>query len=151
MGTAIEGKEKELLNHLESIVHRYVFTQGQQSVDVCRKGELKIVEILGKNGPLMMTEIADRAMLSVSTLTSIMDSLVSKAVVQRERCEEDRRVVRVELTAEGRKVFQQVLDAHLRMVRGMLSSLNQEEQDTLISLFRKIAERIESEKKTVIA
>jgi DNA-binding MarR family transcriptional regulator len=150
MGT-LESKEKELLEHLEAIVHRFVFTQGQQSVDVCRKGELRIVEILGKSGPMMMTEIAERAMLSVSTVTSIMDSLVSKAIVQRERSEEDRRVVRVELTPEGKKVFQQVVDTHMRMVRGMLTSLNRTEQDTLISLFRKIAEKIESEKKAVTA
>lgn len=150
MGT-LESKEKELLQHLESIVYRYVFSQGQQPVDVCRKGELKIVEILGKTGPMMMTEIADRAMLSVSTVTSIMDSLVSKGLVERERSEEDRRVVRVEVTAEGQKVYQQVLDSHLRMVRGMLSSLNKNEQDTLINLFRKISEKIESEKKAVTA
>ncbi len=150
MGT-LENKEKELLRHLESIVYRYVFTQGQQSVDVCRKGEVKIIEILGKGGPMMMTEIADRAMLSVSTVTSVMDSLVGKGLVQRERCEEDRRVVRVEVTAEGQKVYQQVLETHLRMVRGMLSSLNKNEQDTLISLFRKIAEKIESERKAVTA
>jgi DNA-binding MarR family transcriptional regulator len=150
MGT-LENKEKELLQHLESIVHRYVFTQGQQSVDICRKGEVRIIEILGKNGALMMTEIADRAMLSVSTVTSIMDSLVAKGLVQRERCEEDRRVVRVGITAEGRKVYEQVLDTHLRMVRGMLSSLNKNEQDTLISLFRKISEKIEAERKPVTA
>lgn len=150
MGT-LESKEKELLEHLESIVSRFVFTQGQQSVDICRKGELRIVEILGKNGPMMMTEIAERATLSVSTVTSIMDSLVSKVLVQRERSEEDRRVVRVELTSEGKKLFQQVVDTHMRMVRGMLTSLNKTEQDTLISLFRKIAEKIESEKKAVTA
>jgi DNA-binding MarR family transcriptional regulator len=146
MGT-LESKEKELLEHLESIVYRFVFSQGQQSADICRKGEIKIVEILGKNGPMIMTEIAERAMLSVSTLTSIMDNLVGKRLVQRQRSEEDRRVVRVELTTEGRKVYQQVLETHMRMVRGMLSSLNKNEQETLVSLFRKIAERIENEKK----
>lgn len=150
MGT-LESKEKELLEHLESIVSRFVFTQGQQSGDICRKGELRIVEILGKNGPMMMTEIAERATLSVSTITSVMDNLVSKQIVQRERCEEDRRVVRVELTSEGKKVFQQVVDTHMRMVHGMLSSLNKTEQDMFISLFRKIAEKIESEKKAVTA
>jgi len=146
MGT-LENKEKELLEHLESIVHRFVFSQGQQSADICRKGEVKIIEILGKNGPMIMTEIAERALLSVSTVTSIMDSLVSKGLVQRERSEEDRRVVRVELTTDGKKVYQQVVDTHMRMVRGMLSSLNKSEQETLVSLFRKIAERIENEKK----
>ncbi len=150
MGT-LGKKENELMDHLESIVHRYVFTQEHPGMDVCRKPEIKIIEILGKNGPMIMTELADRAALSLSTVTGIMDSLVAKSLVQRERSEQDRRVVRVELTHEGRKMYQEALEVRLRMVRGMLGSLNNKEQDSLIGLFRKIVDRIESERKATVA
>lgn len=143
-------KEKELMDHLELVISRYAFTREPQNTDVCRKPELRIVEILGKHGPLMMTEVAERAVLSLSAVTSIMDGLVEKHLVRRERSEDDRRVVRVKLTRDGQRVFQEILEFHLRIVRGMLSSLNHEEQDTLIGLFRKMAERIEKEKTTGI-
>ena len=97
-----------------------------------------------------MTEVAERAGLSVSTITFVMDNLVEKKLVKRERSEKDRRVVWVELMPEGRQIYDQVTEVHLGMVRGMLNSLNREEQDMLISLFRKIALRIEREKSVLV-
>lgn len=138
------------MDHLESVISRYAFTKEPQDTDVCRKPELRILEILGKHGPLMMTEVGERAVLSLSAVTSIMDGLVEKQLVRRNRSEDDRRVVRVELTPDGQGVFQEILEFHLRIVRGMLSSLNNGEQDTLIGLFRKMAERIEKEKHTTV-
>lgn len=142
----IAKREQELMDHLEAVIRRYALTKESQNLDVCRKPELKIIEILGKGGSLIMTDVAERALLSVSTVTSIMDSLVEKNLVRRERSEQDRRVVWVELTREGRKVYQELLEFHLRIVRGMLNALNRDEQDTLIGLFRKIVDRIEKEK-----
>lgn len=143
-------KERELMDHLESVISRYAFSRETQNTDVCRKPELRILEILGKRGPLMMTDIADRAGLSLSAVTAIMDGLVEKDLVSRERSRDDRRVVRVELTNEGQVVFQEIEEFHLRIVRGMLSSLNLEEQDKLIGLFRKMSEKIEKEKSTTV-
>jgi len=79
-----------------------------------------------------------------------MDNLVEKKLVKRERSEKDRRVVWVELMPEGRQIYEQVTEVHLSMVRGMLNSLNKEEQDMLIGLFRKIALRIEREKSVLV-
>lgn len=147
---ATAKKEKEMLEHLESIVDRYVLTKDNPNLEACRKGEVRIIEILGKHGPLTMTDVAERAGLSVSTITFVMDNLVEKKLVKRERSEKDRRVVWVELMPDGRQIFDQVTEVHLSMVRGMLNSLNKEEQDMLISLFRKVALRIEREKSVLV-
>ena len=138
--------ERELMNYLETIFARYACTKESNGVDSCRKGELKMVDILGKEGPLMMSEIASRAGLSMSTLTTTMDGLVEKGLVQRERSENDRRVVRVELTKDGKKVFKEILEFHLGLVRGMLNNLSTDEQGTFISLFRKIVNNVAREK-----
>ena len=144
-------KEKEMMDHLESIIHRYVFTQKHPGMDVCRKAEVKLVEILGSQGAMIMTEVADQAMLSLSTATGVIDGLVVKKLVKRERSEKDRRIVRVELTTEGQKIYEQALEVRLRMVRGMLGALNKEEQEQFVNLFRKIGERIHREKKASVA
>lgn len=147
MGT-IGKREKELMDALEEVVHHYVLTQDQPDTD-CRKPEIRIIEILGKRGSMKMTEVADQARLSVSTVTGIMDSLVEKSLVDRTRSDEDRRIVRVELTEQGLKIYAQALAIRLRMVRGMLGSLNNREQETLIELFSKIVHKIEKEKKAI--
>ena len=142
--------ERELMDYLETIVSRYACTKESNAVDVCRKGELKMIEILGREGALMMSEIASHAGLSTSTLTTTMDGLVEKGLVQRERSENDRRVVRVELTKEGKTVYKEIEDFHLGLVRGMLSNLSTAEQGTLVSLFRKIVNNVAREKNAAV-
>jgi DNA-binding MarR family transcriptional regulator len=144
-------KEKEMMDHLESIVHRYVFTKQHPGMDICRKPEITLIETLGRYGSMIMSELADHARLSLSTATGLIDALVSKGLVKRERSEEDRRIVRVQLTATGRENYEQALEVRLGMVRGMLGALNKEEQELLVSLFRKIAERIQRERKATVA
>jgi DNA-binding MarR family transcriptional regulator len=144
-------KEKEMMDHLESIVHRYVFTTQHPGMDICRKPEITLIETLGRYGSMIMTELADHARLSLSTATGLIDALVSKGLVKRERSEEDRRIVRVQLTATGRENYEQALEVRLGMVRGMLGALNKEEQELLVSLFRKIADRIQRERKATVA
>jgi DNA-binding MarR family transcriptional regulator len=144
-------KEKEMMDHLESIVHRYVFTKQHPGMDICRKPEITLIETLGRYGSMIMSELADHARLSLSTATGLIDALVSKGLVKRERSEEDRRIVRVQLTATGRENYEQALEVRLGMVRGMLGALNKEEQELLVSLFRKIADRIQRERKATVA
>jgi DNA-binding MarR family transcriptional regulator len=148
MGT-LGKKEKEMMDHLEAVIHQFVFTQQHPGMDVCKKAEVKMVEILGSRGPMIMSEIADRATLSLSTATGVIDSLVEKRLVKRERSDEDRRIVRVELSDEGRKIYEQALEVRLKMVRGMLGALDKEEQEQFVNLFRKIGERIQQKKTTV--
>ena len=138
------------MTNLEAIIHRYVFTQQHPGMDVCRKAEVKMVEILGARGPMIMTELSEAAMLSLSTVTGVIDGLVEKKIVKRERSEEDRRIVKVELTSEGEKIYEQALEVRLRMVRGMLGALNREEQEQFVNLFKKIGERIDKEKKVTV-
>lgn len=149
MGT-LEQKEKELLDYLDTLVHRVMMDQGQ-SAAMCSKREMRIIDILGKKELMIMTEVAEEAMLSLSTVTGIMDSLVEKSYARRERSEEDRRIVRVELTPEGRKLHRQSLEFRMKLVHGMLAPLTRSEQDDFIGLFRKIAEKIQAEKKAPVA
>jgi len=132
------GNEQEMMDYLEQIIHRFVFVQQQPATDICRKQEMTMIEILGKRGPMIMTELSDAAKLCLSTATGLIDALVGKTLVKRSRSEEDRRIVQVELTEDGQKLYEQALEARLRMVRGPLGALDQEEQNTFVKLFRKI-------------
>jgi len=130
--------EKEMMDYLEEVIHRFVFVQQHPGIDICKKQEMTMIEILGKRGPMIMSELSDSARLCLSTATGLIDGLVAKVLVKRARSEKDRRIVQVELTKDGRKVYEQSVDVRLRMVRGMLGALENEEQDMFVSLFRKI-------------
>jgi DNA-binding MarR family transcriptional regulator len=101
--------------------------------------ELRVVELLGNEGPRMMRELAEHVALAVNSVTSIVDGLERKELVRRQRSEEDRRVVRVELTDSGREIYQSLVEVNLRLFRSMLGVLNDDEQEIFMVLFRKIA------------
>ncbi len=101
--------------------------------------ELRVVEFLGNEGPRIMRELAQYLSVAVNTMTSIADSLEKKQLVTRIRCEQDRRVVWIELTDAGKQVHESLVAANLTLFRSMLSALTEDEQEIFMVLFRKIA------------
>jgi DNA-binding MarR family transcriptional regulator len=101
--------------------------------------ELRLVEFLGNEGPRMMRELAEHLTVAVNSVTSIVDNLEHKGLVRRRRSEEDRRVIRVELTDPGREIYRSLVAVNLRLFRSMLGALTEDEQEIFMVLFRKIA------------
>lgn len=101
--------------------------------------EFHVMMTVGHMGNCIMSDIAAKLQLSLSSITGIVDKLEAKKIVQRSRSIEDRRIVQVVLTEEGNKVFQTAMEGHLAMVRSHLDALSPQEQDVFLALFQKIA------------
>ncbi len=109
--------------------------------------EIRVLRTVGRHEHCIMSMIADRIRLSLSSVTGLIDRLVEKKLVCRDRSTDDRRVVKVELTDEGRELHTSVIESQVQFARGVLKTLSPAEQDELLSLFGKISDRIKSEKK----
>lgn len=107
--------------------------------------EVRVLRTVGRHERCIMSGIAERIRLSLSSVTGLIDRLVEKRLVCRNRGE-DRRVVQVELTDEGRQLHESVVDSQVRFAHGLLKTLSAEEQDALLALFGKISERIKAGK-----
>jgi DNA-binding MarR family transcriptional regulator len=66
---------------------------------------------------LRMTDLAERVMMSPSGLTRMVDRLVGQGLVQRDRSDEDARVMLARLTDRGRQVLRQAARTHIRGIR----------------------------------
>jgi DNA-binding MarR family transcriptional regulator len=66
---------------------------------------------------LRMTQLAERVLMSPSGLTRVIDRLVSKGLVRRERMKDDARAMLVRLTERGRKRLRRAAATHLRGIR----------------------------------
>ena len=64
--------------------------------------QLWAIKTIAQEAPIMVSEIARRMYLHPATVVGILDRLEKQELVVRIRSTEDRRVVRVELTAQGR-------------------------------------------------
>ncbi|MFB7497563.1 MarR family winged helix-turn-helix transcriptional regulator [Streptomyces sp. NPDC056161] len=70
---------------------------------------------------LRVQEISDRIHLSQSALSRLIARLERDGLVERGMCEEDRRGVRVALTAKGRALYGQVLPVQRAVLTRMLT------------------------------
>lgn len=100
--------------------------------------ETRVVEFLSESGAQMMRAVADRLGIAVNSVTTLVDNLEQKGLLQRVRSKSDRRVIQLELTAAGRLAGKSVSDVKNRFHREMLAVLTEEEQAILLVLLRKI-------------
>lgn len=148
---SLEEKAGELSDHIHELIHHFILKQFTGSPASCTditRQEIRVIEILGKKSPCIMSEIAEQMMLAVSTLTAIIDNMVEKKLVSRERSEKDRRIVKVKLIEKGNEIYAVSEANKMRLSFGILNSLEPQEQEILLSLFRKIADKIQNKSGT---
>ncbi|TQM29459.1 MarR family winged helix-turn-helix transcriptional regulator [Nocardia bhagyanarayanae] len=82
------------------------------------------------------------AMVTSGAITNRIDRLAAKGLVERMPCPEDRRSVRVRLTAEGRKLVDELLPLHIANEQRLLDALDAQARDQLTALLRRLAESL---------
>jgi DNA-binding MarR family transcriptional regulator len=94
------------------------------------------------NASLRMSDLAAELLLSPSWLTRRIDGMQEAGLVERCRAADDGRVVCVELTDDGRRLFRRAAVSHGRSIRThFLAHLDPSEVDSIEAWFA----RIESE------
>lgn len=109
-------------------IERYGLTQPQFSV----------LEALGHLGPLTIGEIGKKMLVTGGCMTVIIDNLERDGLVERIRSTEDRRVIKVGLTAKGNELFQRIFRQHAARITELASVLSEEEQRQLSDLLKKL-------------
>jgi DNA-binding MarR family transcriptional regulator len=83
-------------------------------------------------------ELARDMMMSPPAMTNRIDRLVKRGLVQRHADPDDRRVLRVALTLEGRALADMAVETHLKTEEALLADLSQQERDQLTSLLARL-------------
>lgn len=100
--------------------------------------DLKVLLALSSKNHPGIKEISEELQLPMSTLTGIFNKLVDKDLVERDRCEEDRRVVRVHLSRRGIDAAEQKKSNTQSFAENILAKLTETEQEQFLSLLEKI-------------
>jgi len=95
-----------------------------------------VLEALLHLGPLSQRQLADKLLKSTGNLVTVIDNLVKRDLVRRERSKTDRRVVHVVLTPTGRASIEALFPKHVNAVVRSFSILGQADQLELKRLCR---------------
>jgi MarR family 2-MHQ and catechol resistance regulon transcriptional repressor len=86
-------------------------------------GDFMVLEVLLHKGPLTLSTIGEKVLLTNASMTSAADRLEKKRLVVRTNCKEDRRVRLVHLTPQGRKVIAEIYRRHARELEEIMTGL----------------------------
>ncbi len=135
----------QLVNYIEQLTYRMKILEhsclNTLSSDITLP-ELQVIVFLGQTGPSKMSDIAAHMFTSLSNLTVIVDKLVKKGLAERCRSEEDRRLVIVKLTAEGKDHYNSHRDIKLQLSELILAALDESDRKVYLELIQKIARNI---------
>lgn len=101
--------------------------------------DLALFEVLAVPEVWSVRRIALTLAAPISTVSSALDRLERQRLVERRRVPDDRRVVRIELTARGQRLAVRLRDAHVDNCRSMLAQLNAGEREEFLRLAAQIA------------
>ncbi len=93
--------------------------------------------------PITMGELSRELDIPLSNTTRIVDWLVRNEYAARLPDLEDRRVVRVELTAAGRELFETIHEFMMARMARMIREFSPEEQRQMVRLMNKMLDLLE--------
>ncbi|WP_394232707.1 MarR family winged helix-turn-helix transcriptional regulator [Niallia oryzisoli] len=100
--------------------------------------EFAVLELLYHKGDQPLQQIGGKILLASGSMTYVIDKLEKKDYITRVACAEDRRVTFARITDQGKKLIEQVFPSHRNEIERIMSVLTSEEQETAITLMKKI-------------
>jgi MarR family 2-MHQ and catechol resistance regulon transcriptional repressor len=100
--------------------------------------DFAVLEVLLHKGPLPVNTIGEKVLLTSGSITTAVDRLARKSLVQREKSEYDRRVVLVHLTEAGRERITRAFAAHGDNLDVLFNIFDDEERAQFAKLSRKL-------------
>jgi DNA-binding MarR family transcriptional regulator len=103
---------------------------------------MKTLHVLADDGEqVSVKELSDRLGLSLPGASRIVDALLRRGWLERREDPDDRRIKRVGITVEGRKVLDQIESARLAGLEGYAASLTPEQRTRLSSALSDLPHR----------
>ena len=147
---ASDDENNQRIEHILVALRRVMRATDQYSRQLVKKTgltapQLLLLQVIQKRGETFIGELAAEMSLSHATVTTIVDRLEGRALVERVRCAADRRRVQVILTSSGERILQGAPLLLQDQFVEQFSGLGSAEQEQLISSLQKIAQMMDAE------
>jgi DNA-binding MarR family transcriptional regulator len=102
----------------------------------------RALSVISRLSGCTMNELAEFTTIDRTTLTRTADQLISAGLVSRGGLPGDRRIVRLELTPEGERIFQKALQGMRKFNAQALNGVSAKDQDHLRATLRAVLANI---------
>ncbi len=138
--------ESEIFSNLRKIIKAVdIYSARLKEMSGISASQLSCLLTLDNTGPLSLSKLSSKVSLSPSMITSIVDQLEKKQLVERKRSSSDRRVILIELTPQGKETLANAPISFQKFLIDGLSSLSSEEKTRLNTSLSKLLAIIATE------
>jgi MarR family 2-MHQ and catechol resistance regulon transcriptional repressor len=138
-GSAVEKRALDAYIKLRRAVNAVSLREGEvMRAAGLTESQFGALEALLHLGPLCQHELAGKVLKSAGNMTTVVDNLERRGLVERRRDREDRRVVTIHLTDHGRELVRDVFPRVVEVLVDAFSALSATEQLQLAALCRRL-------------
>ncbi|MDY6796557.1 MAG: MarR family transcriptional regulator [Actinomycetota bacterium] len=143
MEDELEVYIQELWNIIIRIMRKFRNTTlTEEDIELSPPQGVLLME-LSHSGALSMSELSQHLEVNQGVTTRMVDRLVEKGLVKRERSRDDRRVVMVSVSEKGLKVIRRLEEDNLDMMKELLHPVSEEDREVLLALVKGIEQSLE--------
>lgn len=100
--------------------------------------EFSVFEIIYHKERLMINEIKDNILIANSSLSYILNKLETKKLIEKEKCENDKRITYIKLTNKGLDLATNIFPNHYKNLKNIFNVLTKEEKESLVNITKKL-------------
>lgn len=105
--------------------------------------EFAVLEVLLHKGALPIGEVGEQVLLTSGSMTYVIDKLEERGLLRRRPCPEDRRVLYVELSDDGRSIIEHAFEEHAELLRELTGELSSKEKHHVSELVKRLGKYAE--------
>ncbi len=104
--------------------------------------QIQTLILLSQNIKISMSDIADHFRMELSSATSLLNKLYDMKLVERNTDQDDRRLVLITLTNEGKTLLKQAVCERRKKIEKFLSYLSKNEKTDLLDILKMLDIRL---------
>jgi MarR family 2-MHQ and catechol resistance regulon transcriptional repressor len=138
-----DALSKELSTHVWLVLfkaYQAIRTHDEQSIatsGLCFS-DFAVLEVLLHKGALPVNTIGEKVLLTSGSITTAIDRLEKKTLVERQASSTDKRVRLVHLTPSGKELIESFFERHQESLERATGGLSIEEKQIIIPLLKKL-------------
>ncbi len=105
--------------------------------------EYSILRHLTECESMPMVQMANQIMVTQGWITGLIDSMEEKKLVERRRSKDDRRVIELYITGEGRKTFERAKAIHMKYIENCIKHMDDETISSTVKLLKGLKANVE--------
>ncbi|MGQ9824898.1 MAG: MarR family winged helix-turn-helix transcriptional regulator [Desulfotomaculales bacterium] len=145
-----ESKRAGLMERLEEVAQQLVRRmhakiEAEAEPRGITGSQFYVLKLIHRHGQMTVTAVAEEIGVSLSAVTALVDRLVRGGLVYRSRDEVDRRLVRLEITPQGKEVLASCLAGRKKLLEDYLGQLSVEDLEQLVQILEKLLTSLKQE------